>query len=322
MNNGVTNTTTQTNNENTLAPMAGVTIAPIAEGPVDASNKDSATSAVTTLGTEAPVNPAPVVETPPVAPQPQAVTPTVVEVPTPPVPPAPPSGSATPQTPPPLVGPPPKKKANLTPILLIVIFGLIFYVIYSTKTYNARINTLTYNCTPVSASKEDKELDLNSTLVKDLYQKVSTNIREDIAQPEFNDNLKLYLAYRQIPDHAKYDTNCNLFSNTAMEPYTCEVSTKFKPKAFDEETLQLELKKLFGEKTNIPLANIRLGEHSCIGGYQYIPQRGQFVQGQCLNNTATSFKVTKNLIKATSNRNTIILTEEVKYFPFLILIMC
>ena len=33
----------------------------------------------------------------------------------------------------------------------------------------------------------------------------------------------------------------------------------------------------------------------------------------CGTNTATSYKVTKKLTKATSNRNTIILTEEVQY---------
>ena len=49
--------------------------------------------------------------------------------------------------------------------------------------------------------------------------------------------MKLYLAYRQILETEKYDSNCNLFSQTSMEPYTCEVSTLFVPKAFKEETL-------------------------------------------------------------------------------------
>ena len=34
-------------------------------------------------------------------------------------------------------------------------------------------------------------------------KKVATNIREDIAQPEFNDNMRLYLAYRQILETEK-----------------------------------------------------------------------------------------------------------------------
>ncbi len=323
MNNGVTNNnTTQNETQNTLAPMAGVKIAPAEEGPVNASNKESAASAVNKQSpmvsgvTPAPVVSAPpvntpVVNTPPVvAPsvQPQPAVAPTPEPPKPVIPAATPAVAAGLE-----VSAPPKKKTSFTPILLLIIIGLIGYIVVTTKTYTSRIDNLSYNCTPVTSSKEDKELDLKSTLVTDLYSKVATNIREDLAQPEFNDNMKLYLAYRQIPDHAKYDSNCNLFSNTAMEPYTCEVSTRFKPRAFDEDTLRLEIKKLFGENTNIPLANIRLGSNSCIGGFQYIPSRGQFVEGLCEQKTATSYKVNKKLIKATSNRNTIILTEEVKY---------
>lgn len=315
MNNGVVtnnNNSNTTGTQNTLAPMAGVTIAPATANPLDASNKESAASAV---NKQAPVvtGQAPVISQPPVQQPPVVNNPVTQQVAEPPKPTVvPPTPSVPPQTPE-LTGPPPKKKTSMVPLLLIIILGLAFYIVYSTKTYNSRIENLTYNCTPVTASKEDVELDLDSTLVVDLYNKVATNIREDIAQPEFNDNMKLYLAYRQIPEEAKYDTNCNLFSKTAMEPYTCEVSTKFKPKAFKEETLILQWKKLFGEKTDVPLANIRLGEHSCIGGYQYISKRGEFVQGLCGTNTATSYKVTKTLTKATSNRNTIILTEDVKY---------
>ena len=317
MNNGVTTNNNQNSTvpeSNTLTPMAGVTIAPVTGGPIDASNKESATSAVnkqSPVVTNTPTSTQAVTQntqTVPTVQTPSQIRPTIVEPPKPTAAPVT-TQPATPE----LTGPPPKKKTNMTPILLIIIFLLAGYIAYSTKTYTARINNITYNCTPVTASKEDIELDLNSTIVQDLYNKVATNIREDLAQPEFNDNMKLYLAYRQISDEAKYDTNCNLFSNTAMEPYTCEVSTRFKPKAFKEETLILEWKKLFGEKTAIQLKNIRLGEHSCIGGYQYIAKRGEFVQGLCGTNTATSYKVTKSLTKATSNRNTIILTEEVKY---------
>ena len=97
-----------------------------------------------------------------------------------------------------------------------------------------------------------------------------------------------------------------------MEPYTCEVSTKFVPKAFKEETLIHEIKKLYGEETNIPLKNIQLGK-SCIVGYQYIEDRGEFVEGYCKQSVATSYKVTKVLKEATSTKNTIVLKEEVKY---------
>ncbi len=322
MNNGVTNNTQQENLENTLAPMAGVKIAPAESGPIDASSKEGATQAVQkqspTVATPQPVVAPPIVTPQPSAPAPTPVVPeTTVQVPavteptptpTVPTPPAPVATNA-----PAFSGPPPKQKKSVSPVLLLIIIGLIGYIAYTTKTYNTRINTLTYECTPVTSSKEDTKLDLNSTLVQDLYSRVATNIREDLAQPEFNDNMRLYLAYRQIPEEYKYDSNCNLFSRTAMEPYTCEDSARFKPKAIKEETVALYLKKMYGEKTDIPFDNIRLGSNSCIGGYQYIAKRGEFVQGYCYTNIATSFKVTKTLKQATSNRNTIVLTEEVKY---------
>ena len=203
------------------------------------------------------------------------------------------------------------KKINLTLILFIIIIGLAIYIFYLQKNYKVNIANLNYECSPI-ISTDKKELDLNSTLVKDLYSRVVTNIREDLAQPEFNDNMRLYLAYRQVLDNDKYDSNCNLFSNLLMEPYTCEVSTNFRPKAFKEETMYQAIKKMYGEKTNIPLANIQLGK-SCIVGYQYIAARGEFVQGFCNQQTATSYKVTKKLVSAVSTRKTIVLKEEVKY---------
>ena len=194
----------------------------------------------------------------------------------------------------------------------MIILGLSAYIYYSSKNYNAVIKRIQYECSPVSSSKTEKDLDLNSTLVKNLYSKVSTNIREDLAQPLFNDQMKIYLAYRQILEKDKYDSNCNLFSTTAMEPYVCVESTNFIPKAFKEETLRQEIKVLFGENTNISLQNIQLGS-SCIAGYQYIPDRGEFVQGYCNQQSATSYKVTKTLKEAKSTGATIVLTEEVKY---------
>jgi hypothetical protein len=205
-----------------------------------------------------------------------------------------------------------RKKKNYVPLLIFVIFLLIVYIVYSTKSHQTQVENLTYNCTPITASEEETELDVNSTLVKDLYSKVSTSIREDIAQPEFNDNMKLYLAYRQILETDKYDSNCNLFDSQKMEPFTCEVSLNFVPQAFKVETLEQEIKKLYGENTVLNLTNIQLGS-SCIGGYQYIPERGEFVQGYCSQQNATSFKVTKTLKSATSTRTTIVLKEEVKY---------
>ena len=302
-NNGVTNTTQQPTQPTTLTPMEGVKIAPPIEAPVNASNQATATSTPQT--TPSIPNQHPVVNNQPTIIQTAPVN-EVPQQPIPPVAPPPSTNNIEPQ-------PPEKKKKSITPFLIIIIIGLTFYIVYSSRTHKAQIDSLNYNCTPISASKEDKKIDINSTLVQDLYKKVETNIREDLAQPEFNDNMKLYLAYRQILETEKYDSNCNLFDPIAMEPYTCEVSTNFRPKAFKEETLALAIKKLFGEKTTIPYSNIRLGQNSCIGGYEYIPARGEFVEGYCPQNTATSYKVTKTLKNATSNRNTIILTEEVKY---------
>lgn len=205
-----------------------------------------------------------------------------------------------------------KKKSKIAPFLLLIILGLGGYLLFTTKDYHNKIETMKYNCTPVTSYKEEKELDLNSTLVQDLYTKVRTSIREDIAQPEWDDTMKLYLAYRQIPEYEKYESNCNLFDPSKMEPYTCVEASSNKPKAFKASTLELELKKLFGEGTLIELQNIKL-TNSCIGGYQYIPDRGEYVEGICDQQTATSFKVDKQLSKAVTYRNTIILTENVKY---------
>ena len=206
----------------------------------------------------------------------------------------------------------PKKRKSFTPILLIIIIGLVAYILYSNKNFKSKIESLKYNCTPVTSYKEAKELDIDSTLVKDLYSKVKTTIREDIAQPEWNDTMKLYLAYRQIPDSEKYESNCNMFDASKMEPYICDMSKSFTPKAFKVSALELELKKLYGEETQIELNNIKLS-NACIGGYQYIPEREEYVQGFCEQQTATSFKVDKTLKKAETYRNTIVLTENVKY---------
>lgn len=205
-----------------------------------------------------------------------------------------------------------RSKINITPFLVFGIIILVFLLVYSQKSNQEKIENIKYSCTPITASKEEIKLDLNSTLVKDLYSRVVTTLREDLAQPEFNDNMRLYLAYRQILETDKYDSNCNLFSNLAMEPYKCNEKDNFTPKAFKEETLQQALKKMYGDGTEIKLDNIRLGT-SCIGGYQYIPQRGEFVQGSCEQQSSTSFRVTKTLKEATSRRNTIILTEDVTY---------
>lgn len=205
-----------------------------------------------------------------------------------------------------------KRGHGFTLFLLFIIICLGGFCFFLHKNYQNYIQQLKFNCTPVSSYDEDKELELDSTLVQSLYKKVLTTIKEDYAQPEWNDTMKLYLAYRQILDKDKYDSNCNMFDDSKMEPYVCQESNEFTPKAFKSSSLILEYKKLFGEDSQINLNNIKL-VNSCIGGYQYISERDEFVQGLCSEQTAISYKVDKKLVKAVTNGNTIILTEEVKY---------
>ena len=204
-----------------------------------------------------------------------------------------------------------KKGISLNWIFTIYIFFLLIGIVGTYLYMDQKLKTYIYNNTPVT-SKDEVELDIQSTLVQSLYSKVRTNINEDISQPKFNDEMKLYLAYRQIPEKDKYESNCNLFSLTSMEPYTCEKSSIFEPHAFKIETLTLALKEMYGENVTIPLKNIQLGG-KCIVGYQYIPARGEFVEGYCNQLPNTSFVVNKELVKATSVRNTIIIQERVKY---------
>lgn len=213
-----------------------------------------------------------------------------------------------------LTGVKPKKKKNKgIKFLLFVILLLIGAIVFLWKYHEQEIALMVEKCTPVSTTSESKKLDLNSTIVQDLYSKVYTNIREDLGQSELNDELKLYLAYRQIPISSFYDSNCNLFTNAGIEPFVCEESASFTPKAFKKETLQLEVKKLFGEDVNIPDQNIQLG-NSCAGGYQYIAERGEYVQGLCKTNAANMYRVDKKLIGATSRESVVVLKESVKYY--------
>ena len=308
MNNGVNQNTSDNNlnNNGGIAPMAGVTVAPISSEPVNASNTSSATS----------------VYQPNISKQSNSAN--IIDN----------SSMNVQSNIPPIINPHinnsvynynasnsinnnmipdnKKNKNSLLPILLIVIAFLGIYIFYSSNSHKNQIAQLTYNCTPVTSSEKDIELDLESNLVKDLYSKVYTNMREDYASNDFNDEMKLYLAYRQIPNYELYPSNCNLFSSTAMEPFKCDPNSTEVSYAFKVETLQREIKKLFGEKTEIPLKNIQL-KLSCIGGYQYIPSRGEYVQGFCPKNSTVPFKVEKKLLSAISNRNTIVLKEEVHY---------
>lgn len=207
-----------------------------------------------------------------------------------------------------------KKKNKLARFYFLIILILIGVIVYFNYAHSMEVAMLNEKCTPVSTSGKAKELDLDSTIVQDLYAKVKTSLREDLASTELNDQMKLYLAYRQLAYSEFYESNCNLFSSTAMEPFVCQESAVISPMAFKEEDLQREVKKLFGDDVEIANANIQLGTGTCIGGYQYIAERGEYVQGVCTQNTATTFKMDKELVKAESKESVITLYEEVKYY--------
>lgn len=192
--------------------------------------------------------------------------------------------------------------------LILIIVGLSYYI------YTDYQQDLATKCSPlVATDNKVKNLDLDSTIVTDLYSKVKTTVREDVAHNDFDDELKLYLALRQIPESKIYDSNCNLFNNTSMPSITCEKSLEFSPRAFKEETMTLELKKLFGEDNTIENANIQL-DNSCLGGYQYIPDRGEYVEGYCKEVATTLYNVDKELIEATAQNDIITLKEKVRYY--------
>lgn len=202
---------------------------------------------------------------------------------------------------------------SLYTFLILIIIGLIGYTVYNNLNHEAIVKQLNFDCTPVSTTQKTKKLDITSTVVQDLYNKVQTNIREDLAEMELNDSMKIYLAYRQITPSKIYDSDCHQFAPTVLSGYTCVQTNKISPQAFKEETLQLELKKLFGEKTDIPNQDIQLGK-ACVGGYHYIEKRKEYVQGTCNNYSATSFKATKRIKEAISKNSTIIIKEEVRYY--------
>ena len=209
---------------------------------------------------------------------------------------------------------PPKKRRGspFATLLFILLVGVGAYAYYLKTTTENTIKQQKYICTPASESKEEVALDVNSTLVQDLYQRVATNILEDVSQPEWNDTMKVYLAYRQVPSYKYYESNCNLFRPGKMEPYVCEENNNIKPKAFKVETLELEWKKLFGETTKMPKINAHL-QNGCVGDYEYIPESEEYVQCICKNIPTTTLKVKKELVEAVTSNHTLILKEKVEY---------
>ena len=208
-----------------------------------------------------------------------------------------------------------KKSASQTIFILLLISMFCFYTYYVYTTHQQEIAKLKYDCTPISENdKEEKKLDINSSIVKSLYNIVLTNIREDLAlSGTMDDDYKLYLAFKKIPNSKFYDSNCNLFSNTSMVSYTCVENEEQLPKAFKIESLHLAYSELFGDDSSLVDRNIQIG-NSCIGGYQYIEKRGEYVEGQCENTYTTTFRVDKNLTKAYAKDGRIYLVEDVRYY--------
>ena len=123
--------------------------------------------------------------------------------------------------------------------------------------------------------------------------------------------MKLYLAYRQIPQGSLFKSTCASFDPSAMVPYTCN-DIEFEPFVFKKEDLKIEYEKLFGEDSGFTYGNIQIGK-SCIGGFEYIESRGEYVQGTCKESTTTTYRAKKELVKATSKQSTIYLRETVRY---------
>lgn len=205
-----------------------------------------------------------------------------------------------------------KEKNIIARFLFLIILLMSAYIGYSYYKNTMIINRLNELSSPVTTLGEEKELALDNPIVLDLYSKVKTNIREDIAENELNDSMKLYLAFRAIPHEKVYESNCDGFNDSIMIPFSCNKNTKQLPKTFKKEALLIEYVKLFGENPNFEYNNIQIGKN-CIGGYQYVEQRGEYVQGFCTQQATTIYNANKKLVKATSKASLITLEEEVKY---------
>lgn len=286
---------------NILAGSPGVIVAPVSSEPTDASSKDKgrvngvvkeATEIEQTLSQTTRINPTVVAPRVDVGAR-KTEPPLIEEEPAP-------------------VAPPPKKshKAGVFIFLLLLIIGGLGYYIYQ----DYEKDLAKGECSPLVASDDTlRDLDINSSVVQELYDKVKTNIREDVAYHNFDDTFKLYLAYRQIPTSDIYESNCNLFNEGTMSNFTCASATSFTPTAFKEETLAREVRKLFGESITIPNQNITLGS-SCFGGYQYVAERGEYVQGYCGQIPTTTYNAEKKIVSATVQGDTITLREDVRYY--------
>ena len=121
--------------------------------------------------------------------------------------------------------------------------------------------------------------------------------------------MKLYLAYRSLPNNKIHESNCNLYVEGKNPLYSCK-KEGYIPTSFKEEDLKLQLNILFGENNKVELNDIA----SSIIEYQYIPERGEFVSGKMDGEVYIPFRKDAKLIKAYSKSTNIYLEEEVKYY--------
>lgn len=205
-----------------------------------------------------------------------------------------------------------KVRNKATPLFLIIIFLLFGACYYMYNKANQTISFYEKQYSPINTSKE-VTLDKDSFLVKSLYNTVKTDIKEDIVMPSYDNAFKLYIAYRNISHSDIYESNCNMFNNTSMQSFTCKVDDKdYIPTAFKINTMQNSISKIFGENANVTLGDLQYGA-TCFGGYQYIPDRGEFVSGKCIAQSTVILQATKEIVKATSTQDRIVLEEKVKY---------
>ena len=204
-----------------------------------------------------------------------------------------------------------KVRSGATIFLLLVIACLFGACYFFNKEKNDTINYYKNVHSPINTS-EEKKLEVDSTLVQMLYNRVKTTALEDIANPEFDDNLKRYLAYRNLGTDDFYHSTCNLFKSGNIKYFDCD-DKDFVPYAFKEESLMLKYKEIFGEEYLINHASVQLG-YTCLGGYEYIPRRKEYVQGKCTKNDPELISVEKSLDSASSTEDIIKINEKVRYY--------
>lgn len=197
-------------------------------------------------------------------------------------------------------------------LLFILVLGLVGYITYD-KVLKKNVDT------PVEEKKEEgQKTEENSVvdqeLVQDLYSLVKTEIDEE-KDYVLNDQMKLYLAYRQIPISEVYNTHCSGFE--ASFPFVCETTSSlasFQPRGFKSASLQKQLKKLFGKNTSIANQPIKgEGAFGLSTYYDYVAARDEYVQGENRGGGMDPTVVTKTLVNSYKKDQSIYLEETVKY---------